>query len=70
MPSMELGTLLNKTITVPTLNVPYYGPTLAERKKNMNNDFGFNLRDTRKHKPLKTIQSILDREAKEAPTDK
>ncbi|MBV1778707.1 hypothetical protein KRR55_06220 [Paeniglutamicibacter sp. ABSL32-1] len=67
---MKLGDLLNKTITVPTLDVPYYGPTLAERRKNFNNDFGFNLRDTHKQKPLKTVQAILDREAKEAPTDK
>ncbi|WP_354213180.1 hypothetical protein [Arthrobacter sp. UYCu511] len=38
---MKMGDLLNKTYTVEILNVPYYGPTLAERSKNMKMDQGF-----------------------------
>lgn len=58
--AMELGKLINKTYTVPVLGVPYYGPTLAERKKNMNKDLGFKKR---------LDYSPRRRQPKEAPTE-
>ena len=45
---MDLNTLLNKKITVPTLTVKNYGPTLKERLQNLKRDQGFE----RKKKPV------------------